>query len=151
MSLVLRPARADERSQLSALCLRSKAHWGYDAAFMAACVDELTLSQAEFDRDPIVVGEDARGLAGMAQISQDETGCFLDKMFIEPDRIGQGYGQKLFEWATQTARKLGAAEMMIDADPSAAGFYERMGCQPAGEVPSGSVAGRMLPRLVFSL
>ena len=40
----LRDARQDELQSLTELCLRSKAVWGYDAAFMAACRIELTLS-----------------------------------------------------------------------------------------------------------
>ncbi|HEY6741630.1 MAG TPA: hypothetical protein VI110_04665, partial [Lapillicoccus sp.] len=35
--------RADEAGTLSDLALRSKAHWGYGAAFLEACRDELTL------------------------------------------------------------------------------------------------------------
>ena len=44
MSSSLRPARIEDLEALSALCLRSKAHWGYDAAFMAAWGQELTLT-----------------------------------------------------------------------------------------------------------
>ena len=35
--LGLRPARPEEGAELIELCLRSKAVWGYDDAFMAAC------------------------------------------------------------------------------------------------------------------
>jgi hypothetical protein len=41
--------------------------------------------------------------------------------------------------------------MTIDADPGAVPFYERMGAVPAGLVPSGSIPGRFLPRLVVAL
>ncbi len=37
----VRPARSGEAVSLTALCLRSKAHWGYDAAFMRLCVPSL--------------------------------------------------------------------------------------------------------------
>ncbi len=37
MSLELRGALPGEAGLLTDLCLRSKAVWGYDAAFMAAC------------------------------------------------------------------------------------------------------------------
>ena len=48
--LHLRPARPDEADLLTELCLRSKAVWGYDDAFMRACRAELTLSPADFTR-----------------------------------------------------------------------------------------------------
>ena len=42
--LALRPARPEEAPALTELCLRSKAVWGYDAAFMQACRRELTMT-----------------------------------------------------------------------------------------------------------
>lgn len=151
MTPALRPARLDELEDLTALCLRSKAYWGYDAAFMAACVDELTLTPEDLEQDPISVLEDQNGLAGVAQVSLDQDGCYLDKLFIDTDRIGLGYGKRLFLWALVAARGLGATELIIEADPDAAPFYEKMGCRRAGETPSGSVAGRVLPRFVHPL
>jgi hypothetical protein len=32
---LIRPARSDESARLTAIALRSKAHWGYSAEFMA--------------------------------------------------------------------------------------------------------------------
>ena len=40
----IRRARADDAVRLTGLALRSKAHWGYDAAFMEACIPALTIS-----------------------------------------------------------------------------------------------------------
>ena len=37
------------------------------------------------------------------------------------------------------------------ADPDAAPFYVHMGAEPAGEAESGSIPGRLLPRLVHKL
>lgn len=151
MTARLRPARTDELDALSALCLRSKAHWGYDDAFMAACVQELTLTSLDLETDQVIVLEDADGIAGVAQVGLDEGAYYLDKLFIDPSRMGLGYGKRLYLWALDVARKLGARELIIEADPDAAPFYERQGAQRAGEVPSGSVAGRVLPRFVHPL
>jgi len=151
MNAQLRPPRPSELDALSALCLRSKAYWGYDAAFMAACVDELTLTSQDLASDPIIVLEDDKGPAGIAQVSQDHEDCFLDKLFVDTDRIGLGYGKILYGWALEAARQLGATELIVEADPDAAPFYQKMGALRAGDAPSGSVAGRMLPRFVHPL
>jgi GNAT superfamily N-acetyltransferase len=151
MSFELRPARPDELDTLSALCLRSKAHWGYDDAFMAACVQELTLTSLDLETDQVMVLEDADGVAGIAQVGLEAAGCFLDKLFIDPSRMGRGYGRSLYLWALDCARELGAHELIIEADPDAAAFYAKLGAAHAGEVSSGSVAGRVLPRLVHPL
>jgi GNAT superfamily N-acetyltransferase len=68
-------------------------------------------------------------------------------MFVEPSAIGLGVGKALLDWATAAARALGAHALTIDADPGAVGFYKRMGATEYGSAPSGSISGRMLPRL----
>lgn len=151
MTFDLRPARCDELDELSALCLRSKAYWGYDADFMAACVEELTLSVHDIIEDPVIVLTDKNGVCGLAHVHRAQGVCFLDKLFVDTDRIGRGYGRQLFDWAVAAARSLGASELVIEADPGAAPFYERMGCRRDGEIPSGSIAGRVLPRFVHPL
>lgn len=151
MATTLRPARLEELSTLSALCLRSKAYWGYDDAFMAACVEELTLTPANLATDQVIVLEDEYGPAGIAQVALDDGLCYLEKLFIDTDRIGQGYGRILFDWAVDAATNTGTREMIVEADPDAAAFYHRMGCIRAGEAKSQSIAGRVLPRFVYPL
>ena len=53
----IRRARGREAAALSALAMRSKAHWGYDAAFMAACRAELTLTPEGIAARPVFVCE----------------------------------------------------------------------------------------------
>ena len=45
MALTLRRARPGEAAELTALILASKRSNGYDDAFMAACADELSVSE----------------------------------------------------------------------------------------------------------
>lgn len=146
-----RAARLDELTALTELCLRSKAHWGYDEDFMRACRAELSLTHEDIAETALVVADDNRGVIGVGQVSNDGTTAYLDKLFIEPYRMGEGCGVLLYEWSLQAARSLGARELVIEADPDAAAFYERMGAMRAGEAPSGSIPGRMLPRLVHAL
>ena len=149
--LNLRPLLRDELSSASQLCLRSKGYWGYDETFMSACKQELTLSASDLKNDSIIVAEDDRGMAGVAHVSIDENGCYLEKLFVDTDRIGHGVGQILFGWAVNAARALEASELIVEADPGAAPFYEKMGCIPAGKAVSGSIEGRALPRFVYRL
>ena len=106
------------------------------------------------DVPPVEIGlaEDRRGVAGLAEISVDETGTsHLDKLFVEPTRLGEGTGKMLYVWACRFAQGLGAHELVIDADPDAAPFYIHMGAEQTGETESGSLPGRYLPRLVHRL
>ncbi len=147
----LRNALQDELSSLSGLCLRSKAHWGYDEAFMAACRAELTLDPDELQTTSLQVAERDAAVAGLVQVKVTGADADLVRLFVEPALIGTGVGRLLFEWATTKARELGAVRMMIEADPGAAPFYERMGAHQAGFTPSQSIPGRMLPRMLMEL
>ncbi|MDX1402576.1 MAG: GNAT family N-acetyltransferase, partial [Kiloniellales bacterium] len=75
----------------------------------------------------------------------------LLKLFVEPDKTGQGYGAALFEWATCEGRRLGASRMTIEADPDAEPFYRKQGARVVGTAPSGSIPGRRLPLLELQL
>ena len=147
----LRDARQDELPALSELCLRSKAVWGYDDAFMLACRTELTLRPDELRSTHIQVAERYSIVVGLAQVKVAGTDADLLKLFVEPALLGSGVGRLLFEWATATARGLGAVRMTIEADPGAAAFYERLGARHSGFAPSQSIPGRMLPRMQLEL
>ena len=48
-------ARAGEAETLTALCIRSKAHWGYDARFMRLSQASLTISDADIASARVLV------------------------------------------------------------------------------------------------
>ena len=149
--LALRPARPEEGAALTELCLRSKAIWGYDDAFMRACRKELTLTPAAILASQVHVAEFDGRLAGMAEVKSSGETARLEKLFVEPAMLRTGTGRKLFDWAKATARAAGAAALVIEADPDAAEFYRRMGAVDDGLVPSGSIPGRLIPRLNLPL
>ena len=150
-SMHLRSARTDEASLLTELCLRSKAVWGYDEAFMRACRAELTLTAADFATSSLQVAVEGDDVIGMAQVVVAGDKADLAKLFIAPSTLRGGAGRKLFDWAMAEARARGARWMWIEADPDAAPFYRRMGAFDDGVIPSGSIPGRVLPRLKMML
>ena len=151
MFVLVREARPDELPGLSDLCLRSKAVWGYNDAFLDACRRELTLQADELDTTKVVVVEHRYAVAGMVQIKVVRRQADLLKLFVEPDMLRQGIGRQLFAWAVEQARSMGARRLLIESDPDAAPFYRRMGARDVGVVASGSIPGRLLPRLAYEL
>src|SRR5258708_7719952 len=150
--VAIRPARAGEEASLSALCLRSKAHWGYDAEFMRRCVPSLTVSAASIAGGRVLVASDDAGSAiGMASVMPDGDDAELGLMFVDPAAIGGGIGRALFEEAIKLARQLGYRRMTILADPNAAPFYERMGARFVSHQPSDAIPGRTLPFYEYDL
>jgi GNAT superfamily N-acetyltransferase len=151
MALLIRPARIEELPDLSELCMRSKAVWGYDAVFMAACRAELMLTPDDLASSRIAVAADGDDVLGVAQVKLVGREVDLQKLFVEPSALRGGVGKALFAWAVDAAREMGAERLTIEADPDAAPFYRRVGARDIGSAPSGSIAGRMLPKLALDL
>jgi GNAT superfamily N-acetyltransferase len=151
--VTLRPAREDESGALTELALRSKAHWGYDAAFLAACRDELAVASADIEAGRVVVAEVDGTIAGFSTLVGEPPVAEVEALFVEPERIGAGtgIGRALFLGLRATARSEGFTRLLIEAEPNAAGFYEHLGAKQIGERPSGSIPGRRLPLLELDL
>ena len=142
----IRIANPGEAASLSALCVRSKAHWGYDAAFMQMSAASLEVREAEIAAGHVLVAvDDAGELIGVAGVVPQGETADLDVMFIDPPAIGSGAGRLLFAAAARLALGLGARRMTILADPYAAAFYERMGARFLQDAPSDAIPGRTLP------
>jgi GNAT superfamily N-acetyltransferase len=150
--LRIRDARLEECETLSALCLRSKAHWGYDAEFIAACQPYLRVEPHCVDAGHAFVALDHENrICGVGQIDVGGASGNLDLLFIEPDTIGSGTGRVLFQEAAQRLREAGETVMTILSDPDARGFYEKMGAVFVEDRPSDVFAGRVLPWLEYRL
>jgi GNAT superfamily N-acetyltransferase len=150
--LSVRCAQAGEAASLTELCLRSKAHWGYDADFMRLCVPTLTVSEQSIAQGRVLVAIDGAGDAvGTASVLPDGNDADLGLMFVEPGAIGGGVGRTLFKAAVGLARGLGYRRMTILADVNAAPFYERMGARFLRQSPSDAIPGRMLPLYEYDL
>src|SRR5436190_2308395 len=111
----IRPARLEEAALLSALCKRSKAHWGYDAEFMRLSEASLTIAPAliETGRVLVAVGDDG-GLLAMASLEPLKDGVYdLLHMFVDPFAIGRGVGRALFDAICVRARHEGAVILSI--------------------------------------
>ncbi len=144
--IVIRAAAVDEAAALTALCLRSKQHWGYDAAFMARAVAPLTVHAGTIAEGRVFVAGTPAGLLGMAELAPpDGDAIELEKLFVEPAAIGRRVGALLLLHAAAHVRGRGMRRMTILADPHAAAFYERMGARFLRMVPSDVVPGRALP------
>jgi GNAT superfamily N-acetyltransferase len=147
----IRPARKGEAAMLTELCIRSKAHWGYDAAFMAAAVRLLRIGEREIGDGGVLVALMAEVPCGVASIVplRRPQWCELSHLFVAPERFGRGIGRALFEAAVALAATHGASHISILSDPNAVAFYERLGARRRGQAPSGVVRNRMLPLFEF--
>lgn len=148
----IREARPDEAALLSALAMRSKGHWGYDADFLEACRADLTLTPQEISESASFVCEGAAGVLGFSRVVlMDERTAELDALFVDPSAIGTGAGKLLWERSLTAARELGAQDLVLQSDPHAEAFYRSRGARRIGEVASALVPGRNLPLMHVDL
>jgi GNAT superfamily N-acetyltransferase len=170
----IRRARPSEARTLSDLALRSKAHWGYDDAFLEACRRELTVRPDRIEHDVVAVLETPGGIEGFYLLqaeldaAPDTSGrsvigagsegaaktvprAELELFYVDPASIGAGHGRRLWRHAVSAAREHGCRRIFIHSDPHAEGFYRAMGARHVGEVASGSIEGRLLPLMQFDL
>ncbi len=147
----IRAGEAAEAAALTELALRSKGHWEYDAEFLAACREELTVRPADVAARRTAVAEEDGRILGFTTLDGEPPRGALGMMFVEPDTIGRGVGRRLFAHTMDEARRLGFTCLTIDADPNAEPFYRAMGAVRIGATPSGSIPGRELPLLEVAL
>ncbi|MEM7172094.1 MAG: GNAT family N-acetyltransferase [Pseudomonadota bacterium] len=151
MPLKIRVARSSDVEVLSELAMRSKAHWGYDPAFMASCRAELTITPDDLCVGHYWVAEKYHRIVGFGGFSLCGTIGEVEHLFVEPSHHGAGIGRALMAALQDGARSVGVDCLTVDSDPNALEFYQHMGFCQIGEVPSASVAGRSLPHLKLDL
>ena len=153
--VTIRAARIDEADMLTALCTRSKRHWGYDDTFMARSAISLRVRAGAIADGRVFVASpaDQPGRAlGMAELTRMTDGIIdLDKLFVDPPAIGHGVGARLLVHAVDAVRQRGARCMTVLADPNAAAFYEKMGARFLRMAPSDAIPGRELPFYEFDV
>ena len=147
----IRRARPREARALTALAMRSKAHWGYDAAFMGACRGELTQTPRGLMRSRSFVCEEGRDLVGFYRLDIAVGEAEVGHFFVAPEHIGRGAGAQLWRHLVGQARRRGLRRIAIESDPSAEAFYARMGARRIGSAASASIANRRLPLLAYDL
>jgi GNAT superfamily N-acetyltransferase len=146
LTLRLRAARPGEEAALTELAVRSKGHWGHDAAFLDRARPELTVASGDLERLIVRVAERGGELLGFCAVDLDAAPPELVALFVEPAAIGTGAGRALLTAARVEAAAAGVAELAIESDPDAEPFYLANGAERAGTRTSAST-GRVLPLL----
>jgi GNAT superfamily N-acetyltransferase len=145
--LTIRRARPGEAESLTALALRSKAHWGYDAEFLETVRELLTFTERDLADELVYVLDAGREHVGVYRLTGDPPEGELSDLWLDPRFIGRELGRRLFRHAIDTARAHGYRTLVIESDPNAEGFYAAMGAARIGERLSPS--GRTLPLMLI--
>jgi GNAT superfamily N-acetyltransferase len=136
MTLVIRRAIPAEAPLLNELTGRSVLSWGYEPEFLDWEPETIRVTPELIAGWPCFVLEAADRIVGYYALLGEPPEMALDKLFVEPDRIGTGCGKRLWQHAVATARKMGASVLTLASDPNAAPFYRAMGAVWVSEEPT---------------
>lgn len=147
-------AQKNDAKHLTELTLRSKNYWNYGKQQIEEWKEELTISEDYIEENEIfqlVNYEDQKTLFGFyAYNNLDDKNVKLNFLFLEPQFIGKGHGQKLLSDCIERVKTLGYHSITLDADPNATAFYQRNGFKVVGKLQS-SIKDRFLPIMKLSL
>lgn len=136
MSLVCRPARADDLAPADALVVASindlTVRHGF-GPMVTASPPSFQLFSLEDDPDGLWVAEDGGEMLGFAWSWVCGDVWFLAQLFVDPARQGQGIGNTLLERTMEHARKSGAAHKALITftfNSVSQGLYMRHGLFP---------------------
>ena len=151
--MIIRQALASDADHLTSLARAAKRYWNYPEHWLAAWESSLTITPDFIAHHPIFVADEDHQILGFYALTQDGSDWFLEHCWVRPESIGTGIGRQLFEHAIETARAARITSLLIDADPFAAPFYERMGACQTGTIPAPvpEQPERTLPRLRFQV
>ena len=94
---------------------------------------QLTFAPEYFEANESWVAIDGDQQIGFYTL-QDKNGiAWIENLWILPTYIGKGVGRQLFLHASELARQREYKTLQLEADPNAAGFYEKMGMHKIGE------------------
>ena len=152
MHLQIQRASPDQAETLTQIGQAAKAYWGYPRRWMEQWKHELTFSSDYFEENESWVAEMEQGPVGFYTLLEREGNAWLGNLWVSPEFIGQGVGKRLFLHAQELSRQRGFVILRLEADPNAAGFYEKMGMKKIGERKS-EIEGqpRILPIMEIRL
>lgn len=152
MSRAIRKALPRESELLTQIAHASKRHWKYPETWIEIWRLQLTITPDFVAANDVHVLVDDSTVKGFYALIARDSIIWLAHLWVRPEVIRKGLGRELFVHATGVARRHGAAEIHIESDPNAEGFYLKMGARRSGEVAS-TIDGRPrpVPHLVFRL
>lgn len=148
----IRPVQPDEAGELTQIALAAKRHWGYPEHWIEIWTPQLTFNTEYFEENESWAAViDGKPVAFYTLLNRNGI-AWLDNLFVIPTRIGKGIGRELFLHALRLARQHNYKFLQLEADPNAAGFYEKMGMHKIDERhPEVDGQPRVLPVMEMEL
>ena len=153
MKLTIHRTLPEEANILSEIAFSAKAHWGYPNHWMEMWKPQFTFSAEYFIEHESWTAElDDKPIA-FYTLEEKDGSAWIENLWVLPEHMGKGIGKHLFLDALSRSRSKGYRTLRLEADPNAAGFYEKMGMHQVGESsrPIDEDPSRVLPLMRIRL
>ena len=125
-------AKPEDAEALTQIAHAAKRHWGYPERWIEAWRDILTMRPEFIAANVAYCAMEDHKVVGFYVLTTEPDGIHLDHLWILPAAMRHGLGRALFGHAVDQARGSGFDLIMIEADPNAEAFYQRMGAKRVG-------------------
>jgi len=125
----VRDAAADEQRELTQLFVCATMQTGYDQAFIDRAIPGLMITVPLIAGGCVQVAHRGSEVVGVVTVTTTmlQGVALLHVLYVDPVHWKRGVGRALFQAAVIRAKVLKAGALLIYAEPSAEGFYQRMG------------------------
>ena len=129
----IRRVNPSEADVLTRIALNAKRYWGYPEHWMDLWRQQLTFDARYFEiNESWAAGVEGQPVAFYTLLEKEDV-AWLENLWVLPEYMGMGIGRTLFHHALELARDRGYKKLRLEADPNAAGFYEKMGMHKISE------------------
>lgn len=149
MEIEITRAMPGESEKLKQIAIASKSYWGYPEELILKWARTAIITPRAVEEDLVFKACAGEDIIGWYRLTPRLPVSELEDLWLLPEYIGIGVGRILFEHAVDQAKKAGAGQLELAADPNAEPFYLHMGCRRIGDVIS--EWGRAIPHLVYDL
>ena len=143
-------AHGTDAADLTRISRAAKRYWGYPEKLIRLWQRDLTVTPGFIERHPVYRAVHRGKAVGFYAVSGTGSARELEHMWVHPKYIGAGVGRALFGHLLRRLRTKEVMRLDVASDPTAEGFYRRMGARRVGVVPS-TPEGRVLPLLRLTL
>lgn len=126
-------AQPAEAAALRQIAIAAKSYWGYPDDLIETWAATPIITAAAIERDVVFVARSETTPIGWGRLLVEQTPAILEDLWVTPAWIGCGVGKLLLRYGIAICRERGIAQIELDADPNALGFYRRMGGVVIGE------------------
>jgi len=153
VNINIRRALPKDAAILSEIAFSAKAHWGYPDHWMEMWRSQFTFSADYFIEHESWIAELDDSPVAFYTLEEKDGSGWVENLWVSPEHMGKGIGKRLFLDALSRSRLKGYLVLRLEADPNAAGFYEKMEMYKVGELsrPIDEDPSRVLPLMEITL